>query len=70
MRADGEGEREMKKGRGLRRSGLRVTGAAGAMKAARAGKCEDGRSGARAAFDQIGPAGRAGSDAEAIRREG
>lgn len=59
----------MKKGRGVRRSGLRVTGAAGAIEARREGKCDDERSGARAVFEQIGPAGRAGSDAEALRRQ-
>lgn len=49
------GEREMKKGRGVRRSGLRVSGSAGAVKAAREGKCDDVRAGPRAAIGQIGP---------------
>lgn len=47
-----------------------MTGAAGAMKALREGQCDDGDSGARAAFEQIGPAGRTESDAEALRHEG
>ena len=51
------GEREVKKGSEVRRSWLRVTGAAGAVKVLREGRGDDLRSGARAALEQIGPGG-------------
>lgn len=40
------------------------------MRASREGKCDDGRFSARAAFDQVGPAGGAGLDAVVLRDEG
>lgn len=68
----GEGERAASRAscQSMESCGRHASRSAGAVRALREGRGDDVRYGARAAFEQIGLAGRAGSDAEALRHEG